>query len=571
MTDLERMIRNFALQNALRYGKPNPNAVMGRVLSAEHSLRKRAREIMPIIARICQDISGLSKEEIRSELLVHAPELLEKKVKKSEAGLPELPGVRDRVMMRFAPGPSGPLHIGHSRAVILNDEYVKRYGGKLILRLEDTNPLKILMDAYEMIPEDMEWIDAKYHETVIQSDRFDIYIEHAQRLIEMGKAYVCTCPVEQWRTLKLKKKACPHRERDVEENLEDWEKMLEGDYGEGEASLIIKTELTHPNPAVRDFVGMRILNHPHPRTGKKYQVYPLYNFSVAIDDHLLGMTHVLRGKDHLNNTHKQEYIYRHFGWTPPIFIHYGWVSIPDTLLKTSSIREGIEKGEYTGWDDLRLGTFRALARRGFRPEAIRRYWIETGIKEVDIKFSWKTLIAFNKEIIDPISPRYFFVAEPVVLRINGAERLEGHAPRHPDRPEMGIRRIAIEQSEGGILLLIPKKDAQRLKSGELLRLKDLCNVRILETGAKGKMLGEYAGDDLSILKQGARNIHWCPVNGLDTIVHMPDGTQMSGKTEPGIERESSETVQFERFGFVRVEKKRSPDGKIVVEGFFAHR
>ncbi|MCK4614518.1 MAG: glutamate--tRNA ligase, partial [Thermoplasmata archaeon] len=452
-------------------------------------------------------------------------------------------------------------------------EYVKRYGGNYILRLEDTNPMKILLEAYEMIPRDMNWLGTDIHEIVVQSDRFEVYQDYARRLIELGKCYVCTCPVEKWRELKMKSRACPHRERGVEEHLDEWEKMLTGHYKEGEASLMVKTDLRHPNPAIRDFVAMRIVEHSHPRIGNKYRVYPLYNFSVAVDDHLSGITHVLRGKDHLNNTYKQIYIYRYFAWKEPEFIHYGWVTIPDTLLKTSSIREGIEKGDYSGWDDPRLGTFRTLAKRGFRPEAIRRYWVEVGVKEVDINFSWKTLIAYNKGIIDPISPRYFFVADPVVMNISGVEELSGRAPIHPDRPELGIRRVHLKSigpgGEGGIPLLISGNDAAKLEDGKTLRLKDLGNVRVEKIGDR-EIQAEYTGNDLSILKQGARNIHWCPVDGIETIVHMPDGTEVKGRTERDILKSTSEMVQFERFGFVRIEKKVDEKGE-GVEGFFAHK
>ena len=180
--------------------------------------------------------------------------------------------------MRFAPGPSGPLHIGHSRAAILNDEFVKRYGGRFILRLEDTNPMKILPEAYTMIPEDMSWLGTTVHQVVRQSDRFGIYLEHARRIIELGGGYVCTCPVEKWRSLKERNRACPHRDQDPDKQLAEWERMLDGTYREGEASLMIKTDLGHPNPAVRDFVAMRIMDHPHPRTGDRFRVYPLYNF-----------------------------------------------------------------------------------------------------------------------------------------------------------------------------------------------------------------------------------------------------------------------------------------------------
>ncbi|UCE73438.1 MAG: glutamate--tRNA ligase, partial [Methanomassiliicoccales archaeon] len=434
---LEELVRKFALQNAILHeGRADEKAVIGKVIGEKPELKSEIKEVMKVIKTVVADVNKLTFDEQRKLLESEAPELLEKKsAKKIE--LTDLPDVGQEVIMRFAPGPSGPLHIGHSRAAVLNDEYVRRYGGRFLIRLEDTNPAKIDPGAYDSIIEDLKWLDVDFHEVIMQSDRFDIYYDLAKKLIDMGKAYICTCDAEKWRSAKLKMKACPHRDLEVEMQHEMWDKMLGGAFEEHEASFVIKTDLTHPNPAVRDFVGFRIVKKPHPKTGDKYLVYPLYNFSVAIDDHLMGMTHVLRGKDHLNNTYRQEYIFHHFQWKKPTYVHYGLVQIVDTTLKTTVISQGIESGEYSGWDDVRLATLKSLAKRGICAEAIRRYWVEVGIKEVDIKLSWDNLYAFNKDIVDDVANRYFFVWSPSRLTIRGKDRLEGHAPLHPDHPERG--------------------------------------------------------------------------------------------------------------------------------------
>jgi glutamyl-tRNA synthetase len=423
---------------------------------------------MKVIENVVAEINNLTLAEQKNLLESEAPELLEKKSER-KALLPDLPDVKGQVVMRFAPGPSGSLHIGHTRAAILNDEYVKRYGGKYIIRLEDTNPAKIDIDAYDSIKEDLKWLGIQYHNLSIQSDRFEIYYEHAKNLLSQGKAYICECDVEDWRSAKIKMSPCPHRDLDVETQLDRWEKMLGGFYDEGQASFIIKTDLEHPNPAVRDFVGARIVKTPHPRTEDRYLVYPLYNFSVAVDDHLMDMTHVLRGKDHLNNTHRQEYVYDHLGWEKPVFVHYGLVQMEDITLKTTVIKEGIAKGEFSGWDDVRLATLKTLAKRGIQPGAIRNYWRDVGIKEVDIKFSWDNLYAYNKDIVDPEANRYFFVWGPEPLVIKGVNNLEGHAPLHPDHPERGIRKSTLTGKDG-ITIFITNDDLNRIKTNEKLRL-----------------------------------------------------------------------------------------------------
>ena len=545
---MEKTLLKFALQNAILHnGIANSKTVLAKILGEKPEFRKNAKEIYPIANKIVLEINKLSLNEQISKLHKIAPELLEKQKKEKIEELPELENVKGNVVMRFAPGPSGPLHIGHSRAAILNDEYVKRYKGKLIIRLEDTNPKKIDISAYDMILEDLEWLGVKYDEVVIQSDRFSIYYEYAKKLLDLEKAYICTCDVEEWRKLKVNKKPCPHRNLDKENQIGNWEGMLDGGFKEGEASYVVKTDLDHKNPAVRDFVGFRIIEEEHPKVKKQFRVYPLYNFSVSIDDHLLGCTHVLRGKDHLNNTFRQKYIYDYFGWEKPKFIHYGWVSIDKTILKTSTIDLGIKDGNYTGWDDVRLGTFRALEKRGIKPEAIRRYWINVGIKEVDINFSWQNLYAYNKNIIDKIANRYFFVWDPQQIKINGIEKLESHAPLHPDFPERGIRKTELK-GKNGINLYITKVDLEKIANGEKVRLKDLCNVKFISDKEV-----EYIGNELSIIKEGVKIIHWV-YNGNPMQVIMPNGEMKKGICETHLENEEKNIVQFERFGFVKLDR-----------------
>ncbi len=557
MEDLRNIILKYALQNAILHeGKANYKAVIGKIMAENPSLRSRAKELIGDVKKIVEEVNSLSPEEQKKELEEIAPELLERKKKEEKKELEDLPDVHGEVRMRLAPSPSGPMHLGQSRMAILNDEYVKRYGGVLFLRIEDTNPHNILPEAYDMIPEDLEWLGVKVHEIVIQSDRFEIYYDYAKKLLEMGRAYITTVPAEEWRKLKSEGKPTKDRELPPEEQLERWEKMLSGDYDEGEAVYVVKTDLQHPNPAIRDWAAFRIIKDvEHPRLGNKYIVYPLMNFSVAVDDHELQLTHVLRGKDHLNNTYRQMYLYDYFGWKKPIYIHYGWVTMKDTILKTSLIKEGIRKGEYMGWDDPRLGTLRALAKRGIQPEAIRKYWIQVGLKEVDIEFSWDTLYAYNRELVDSKAKRYFFVWNPIEVEIRGVEKIEGKAPLHPNI-DMGFREYKLSSP---IKILVTMDDWKRIENGEVFRLKDLCNV------VKREEHLEYTGNDLSIVKSGAKIVHWVPKNSLPCKVYMPDGKSLDGYAEEYVENSINEIVQFERFGFTKIYK----EGELV--GYFAHR
>ena len=542
--DIQLVIRKYALQNAVQFeGKATVGSVLGKVMAENPELRPKAKEVTVLAKKVVDDINKMSPEDQRKALESESPELLVKESRVREMGLPDLKNVQGEVRMRMAPNPSGPLHIGHSRMGILNDEYVKRYGGICYDRFEDTDPARIDPDGYRTIPEDFAWLGVRIDKTVIQSDRFEIYYDIVKKLLEMGKAYVCTCKPDDWRELKNRKLPCPHREQPLSEQMARWNRMFDGSYKPEEASVMVKTDLEHPNPAIRDFVGLRIDDTPHPRTGKKYRVYPLMNLAVAVDDHLFDLTHVLRGKDHLNNTYRQMYVYDYFGWKKPEYIHYGRVSIEDSQLSTSKVAKGIREGQYSGWDDPQLGTLRALKRRGLRPEALRRYWVETGIKEVDIEFSWKTLYSFNRELIDGDADRYFFVVDPVKIKIEGAPKLVGRAPLHPEHPERGIRELVVGPDsevyvEARDLLSEPKR----------LRLKDLCNI---ERSGEG---WRYAGNDLAVLKEGVQIVHWVTTESIAAEVLMTDGTTKQGLAEKGIVNAKGKVVQLERFAYARVEE-----------------
>lgn len=559
MTDqIEETIRKFALQNAVFFkGTANPKAVVGKILGGCPELRSKAGEITPLINSIVEEVNAMGLEAQTKALAEMDSSMLVKEKKERKYELPELQDVDGKVVMRIAPGPSGPLHIGHTRVSILNDEYVKRYGGDLVLRFEDTNPEKIDPDAYDMIPEDLDWLGVKCNKTYIQSDRFPLYYDYTRKLVEAGHAYVCTCDAEDWRKKKEAKQACPCRDLPIETQMERYDKFISGGYGDGEAIVVVKTAIDHPNPAVRDFVALRLVSAPHPRTGSKYIAYPMMNLSVAIDDHEMGMTHVIRGKDHLNNTLRQEYVFDYFGWKKPVYYHYGLVNIPDTVLKTSLIKQSIKDGEYSGWDDVRTGTVRAMKRRGIRPEAIRRYWVESGIKSVDIQFSWDNLYGMNRDVIDTDSNRYFFVRDPVRYDIDGVDSLKGAAPLHPDHPERGNREYDLPAPR---TVFVSEEDSKLFMDAKQIRLKDLCNIEY-------SLPAKYAGNDVSILKKGVRAVQWVGNASVDAELVMPDGEVYKGLIEDAVLKEANDTVQLERIGFARIEARDESKVKMV----FTHR
>ncbi|EHQ34809.1 glutamate--tRNA ligase [Methanoplanus limicola] len=550
-----------ALLNAVQHENvPKAGTVLGMLMGKHPEFRSQAKEMSAILKDVLSEVEALSPEERKERLMAVAPELLtEKKEKKEKEPLRELKNVGEEgVVMRFAPNPSGPLHLGHARAAYLNDYYVRKYGGKYVLRIEDTDPRRVEPENYELLLEDIKWLGLNITDIVYQSDRFDIYYEHGRRLIEIGGAYVCTCDAESFRELKNSKKPCPCRDNSVEDNLRQWDEMLAGGFAEGTVTVRVKTDIEHPDPAMRDFSIFRVVDSPpHPR--KDVTVYPMMNLSVVVDDYLLGMTHVIRGKDHIANTRRQGYIYDYFGWKQPEYYHYGRMSVGDVVLSTSAMKAGISDGTYSGWDDIRLGTLKAIARRGIKPEAVRKAMVDLGVGQTDINFSWENLFAENKAIIDPVSDRYFFVPQPALFEISGAPSKTAEIPLHPNESSRGVRKLEFT----GKVHISPEDIAGK----SFVRLKDLFNVTVTEKD--GEALITYAGDSLEEAKEKhAPIIQWLPYGkaSVPCRIKRPDG-DAEGLCEEGVKHMAGEEIQFERIGFVKIDSVSGDS----VTAYFTHR
>ena len=539
MPDIKGKLLELAKTEAAQYGEAKAKSVIGKAMGKYPEFRTQAKDLMAIIDDVIDEANSFDSKDLKA--------YIPKKKKQEKVETKELPPLKksDKVVLRFAPGPSGPLHLGHTRALALNNYYKKRYNGKLILRLEDTNPNAIDSEAYDLIPEDLSWLGIEADEVIIQSERVDIYYEDIRKIISEGGAYVTKSDAEEWRELKRQKKAHPDRDRKPEIQIKEFESLLSGENG----IVVIKTNLEDPNPALRDFVALRVVAAPHPLQKTKYRLWPLYNFAVAIDDYRLGITHVLRGKDHLNNTEKQKWIYKYMGWEEPEFIHYGLVSIPKTNLKTSKIRQSISDGEYSGWDDCRIATIRALARRGYSSETFSKYWESSGVKEVDIKFSWQNFDAMNKDFIDAKSKRLFFVSEPREYIFSSEKTITKEAPWHPDNKDLGNR---IEDIVSGSKIYLPNTDLSNIPDASEIRLKNLCNVKI-----NGDKL-EFSGFEH---KKGIPIFQWCS-RSTEIELYYPDGKISKGLVEDNIDNLDNTVVQFERTGFVRLEGDKA---------FFLHR
>lgn len=561
--DAQQLARKFALQNAVQHGgKAEPGRITGRIMGERADLRPHAKELQGVIQAVVAEVNQMAPEAQRAELETIDPKLLEKKVIEQRVGLKPLPHDDvPEIVMRFAPNPNGPATLGHSRGMVLHAQYQQQYKAagkkiKMILRYDDTDPAtKVpMLDAYDSLLEDFRWLGGSPDLILTASDRIDIYYDHAKQVIDKGHAYVCRCSQETFKALKDKGEPCPHRLQSAEENLRDWVKMLDGSFQPGEAVLRIATDIKHPDPALRDWVAFRILNEKHPRVGDKHRVWPLLDFQSAIEDHLQGVTHIMRGKDLIDSERKQTYVYGYLGWTYPTTVHWGRVSIHEFgKVSKSLLADGIKSGKFRGWDDVRLPTLAAMRRRGIRPDAIRNFWVGLGLTEKDVAASMENVEAENRKLVEPDANRYFFVADPQPVEISDIpkEGLLGHAPLHPEHPERGKRSVNFPPPRATIFL--DKKDHDALRKDEVLRLKDLGNVRYV-----GDNKAVFAGNDLAILRQGARIVHWvsaAPNATISVDIHMPDddGTTVKGLAEDDCVRDLGKVVQFERFGFVRLE------------------
>lgn len=397
--NLSEKIRAYALKNAIAYnGKANPGSVISALFN-EGLKKEEVKGIIGEVNKIVSEINKISLQEQEKEFeKLH--EIISER--HGREGLDELPNVKKSgVVMRFRPAPSGPLHIGHIIATLISSLYVKKYGGKFYVIVDDTDPSTALKDAYKNIKEDCDWIFGNVYTYINSSDRMEIYYKYVEKLIKKKAAYVCTCSQEVFKNYAESKTECPCRHLSVKENLERWKKMLsKTGFKEGEAVLRFKSSMTHKNPAMRDFPLARVNLSEHPLQKNKYRVWPLMNLSVSVDDMEFDMTHVIRGKDHMDNAERQKMIFEVFGKKYPWVYFIGRVKFTDLVLSKRKINSLITSGEYSGADDARLPTIASLRKRGYKPEAFVKFIEQRGLTEVDKVISAKDLFEvlddFNK-------------------------------------------------------------------------------------------------------------------------------------------------------------------------------
>ena len=557
-------IRKYALKNASDYGKAHEGSVLNKIISLYPEHKSDIKSLAKEVSKIIFEVNALGKDALQSEYSKYAAEFEnEQKIRVEKTAKPnmELEGaVMGNFATRYPPAPNGYMHIGHAKALFLESEFAAKYNGKLFLYFDDTNPEKDRQEFVDKFHEVLKWLGVKFDKEYYASDGMDKIYECARVLIKNGDAYACSCSAEQIKDGRFNKKECAHRVSDPKSNSLEFEKMLEGGYGENEMIIRFKGDMASENTAMRDPTLLRIKNSAHYRQGTKYRVWPTYDLNTPIMDSIHGVTDVMRSKEFELRDDLGRMILEKLGLHPPRIHSFSRLVIKDNLTHKRELNELIKGGEIGGFDDPRLVTIVALRRRGILPEAIRNFVLKLGMTKTDGTVSIDALLAENKKLIDPTSKHLFFVSDPVKVHISAAQGSDVKLKLHPSN-EMGFREYRT-----GSEFFISNEDAQNLREGDTIRLKDFMAIKITSL-ENGEISAEKADG-----AQKGKVIQWVPESShVRCSVSMPENSvDGNGRFNPNSLKTSSgyvegyastlkerEIVQFERFGYCVLDKKES--------------
>jgi len=566
---IKDVARIYALQNAILFdGKANAKAVIGKVIAVLQKEGFSPKDIIPVVGLVIEEVNKIPLDKQVTELEKLAPELLKKEKKERDFSLPDLVDAKKgKVVTRFPPEPNGYLHIGHAKAAIVDYEYAKMYDGKFILRFDDTNPENAKLDFYDAQKEDLKWLGLEWGQEYNTSDNIKKHYSLAEQLIKQGDAYVCRCKADSVKKRRFHGEECACRGCSCDNSLDLWKQMISSSL-DG-AVLRLKGEMSCANTAMRDPTLFRIIETAHPLQGNKYRVWPTYDFAGPVEDSISGVTHPFRTKEYELRDECYYKIIDLLKLRRPHLMEFARLSIEGMPVSKRKIKPLIELGLVSGYDDIRLPTLKGLKRRGILPSAIKQFVISQGISKVESSVAFSLVEAFNRKVIDPITKRYFFVDNPVKLIVDNAPIRLKKIKLHPKNENLGSRTIKTDK-----IFYITKSDVGSLEKGEVFRLKDLFNVKVIQKN--DEVSGEYAGDNL--IADSAK-IQWTTDKFIKMSVFVPHQlfnnevfNEKSLETVEGYAEEAvsklktDEIVQFERFGFVRIENINNK-----ITGFFAHK
>ena len=575
-SDTEKFIKIIALKNSVEHdGKAHLEAVISKFVGSKPELRSQIKSLISEIRTVVEQINELpfSDQKLLLEELAPGRVVAATKKQVTEPQLPALEGaIKGKVVTRFPPEPNGYPHIGHAKAAIIDEVYARMYSGTLILRFDDTNPLKEKLEYYDAIADGLQWLGVTPDITKNTSDDIELLHNYGRNLIKLDGAYVCTCSQEKIHNLRAKGIACECRRESVTA-LDRINKLFDGSYEQNEAIVRFKGEMSDKNTAMRDPTLFRIIDHDHPRLGNRVRVWPTYDFAAPIEDSIDGVTHALRTKEYeLRNTLYFAILDR-LGLRKPYLVEFSRLEFEGMPVSKRKIIPLVENGTIKSWDDPRLPTLAGLKRRGFVPEAIRKFVLSLGLTLAETKPPFESLEAFNRKIIDPISLRLFFVKNPVELYVEGGREMEVALKNHPTDARLGTRKLRV-----GNRFYISEDDAAGLKAGDEIRLIELYNIKVTDIGQRNNnnsrliVTAEVAGN--YDIRQDMPKIHWVANNDIvDYQVMIPKELYLSEEEDnyntnsleiaqgfaesfvSGLKHDSH--VQLVRFGFCRIDNNQT--------------
>ncbi len=512
-------------------------------------------------------------------------------------------GKRDQVITRFPPEPNGYLHIGHAKSICLNFGLANEYQGRCHLRFDDTNPTKEEDEYVEAIKEDVQWLGFDWGEHLyFASDYFDQLYAWAIQLIKAGKAYVDSQSAEEMRanrgTLTEPGKNSPYRERSIEENLELFEKMKNGEFPEGAHILRAKIDMASPNMNLRDPAMYRILHAHHHRTGDKWCIYPMYDFAHGQEDSIEGVTHSICTLEFEAHRPLYEWFIQELGIFAPQQIEFARLNLSYTVMSKRKLLQLVNEKFVAGWDDPRMPTVSGMRRRGYPAAAIRTFCERIGIGRSSNWIDLSVLEDCVREELNETAYRRMAVLDPLKVTITNYDQVEMlDAPNHPQQPELGSRVLPMSNE-----LWIDRDDFMenppspkkyfRLGPDREVRLRNSYIIKCDEyiKDESGKVIELKCSADLDTLGKNPEGrkvkgiIHWVsaalavkvPVRVYDRLFNQenPDKAEnyldalnpesllvSEALAEPSLaEAKPGETFQFERVGYFTADTKDSAAG-----------
>jgi len=520
-------------------------------------------------------------------------------------------GVYDHVQTRFPPEPNGYLHIGHAKAICIDFGNAQKYGGTCNLRLDDTNPSKEDTEYVDAIEEDIKWLGFQWDKELYASDYFDDIYECAIKLIKDGKAYVDDLTPDEIReyrgTLTEPGKESPYRNRSVEENLDLFKRMTDGEWENGVRVLRAKIDMASPNLNMRDPIIYRIMHQDHHRTGDKWCVYPMYDFAHPISDTVEGVTHSLCSLEFEDHRPLYDWFLRELGFEKPSRqIEFARMNLNYTLTSKRKCLKLVNDGIVSGWDDPRMGTLCGMRRRGYTPAAIRDFCERIGVAKANSVIDFSLLEFCVREDLNNIAPRAMAVLRPIKLVIDNypeGKTEEIEVEINPQQPELGTRKVTFGRElwieEDDFMEDAPKKYF-RLKYGQEVRLKSAYYVTATSCvkDENGKVIEVHAtydpetrGGDSPDGRKVKGTIHWVSADdSIDATVRLydrlfnvenPSDESKVGSFTENLNPNSVETLtgckleaglrdvkpedkfQFLRLGYFCVDKDSTPDNIII--------